>query len=229
MILSCPDCATRYLIDDASLGAEGRRVRCAKCGSVWHQMPPEDAPRTVAGEDAPFSPPPPPPPLLTGEDRSDRPIRTNLPALPGRKRRRAGGIAWLALAVAVVGAAVAAVVERERVVEALPAAARLYETVGLAPARVGVGLDLRGVTSREEQRDGVIWLVIEGEVANVSPVVREVPKMRGALFDAQERELQHWNFAAPTPRLLPGETTRFATELRQPPPGAARLKIVFDR
>ncbi len=38
MIIECPACATRYDIK-AAFPAEGRTVRCAKCGTVWRAMP----------------------------------------------------------------------------------------------------------------------------------------------------------------------------------------------
>jgi predicted Zn finger-like uncharacterized protein len=47
MIVSCPSCATRYLIDPTALGGEGRTVRCAKCGHSWHERPPADMPKRV--------------------------------------------------------------------------------------------------------------------------------------------------------------------------------------
>ena len=40
MILTCPQCDTRYQADEAKFPAAGRNVRCAKCGNVWHQAAP---------------------------------------------------------------------------------------------------------------------------------------------------------------------------------------------
>src|ERR1700754_2905408 len=44
MILTCPQCATRYQVDGSKFPAAGRSVRCAKCGHVWHQIGPEPEP-----------------------------------------------------------------------------------------------------------------------------------------------------------------------------------------
>lgn len=42
MILSCPNCSTRYLLSSASIGVDGRDVRCAKCNHQWFQEPDPD-------------------------------------------------------------------------------------------------------------------------------------------------------------------------------------------
>ena len=42
MIVTCPDCETRYQIKSASLKPPGRRVRCQNCDVVWFQKPEED-------------------------------------------------------------------------------------------------------------------------------------------------------------------------------------------
>jgi len=45
MIITCPSCQARYPVDAAAFAPSGRKVRCKKCGHVWHQLPQEgDAP-----------------------------------------------------------------------------------------------------------------------------------------------------------------------------------------
>jgi predicted Zn finger-like uncharacterized protein len=42
MRIVCPNCQTSYEVSAASLGAEGRQVRCVRCRDVWHAIPVED-------------------------------------------------------------------------------------------------------------------------------------------------------------------------------------------
>lgn len=39
MILTCPNCNSRYLVSDTAIPAGGRAVRCAKCKHVWTEYP----------------------------------------------------------------------------------------------------------------------------------------------------------------------------------------------
>lgn len=45
MIVSCPACSTRYLVNSAAIGIDGRTVRCARCSHTWHEEAPRDEPR----------------------------------------------------------------------------------------------------------------------------------------------------------------------------------------
>lgn len=39
MRIVCPACETGYQVADGTLGVTGRKVRCARCGTVWHATP----------------------------------------------------------------------------------------------------------------------------------------------------------------------------------------------
>src|ERR1700748_2878602 len=57
MILTCPNCSTRYQADEAKFPPSGRQVRCAKCGHVWHQPGPEVSVAAAAAGSQPHSAP----------------------------------------------------------------------------------------------------------------------------------------------------------------------------
>ncbi|MGH7095153.1 MAG: zinc-ribbon domain-containing protein, partial [Stellaceae bacterium] len=77
MIVTCPECATRYRVADDALDApHGRRVRCARCGHVWlHRPDPQSEP--------PGDPPPlrVVPPMLPAERPRGRGMRRMAAAL----------------------------------------------------------------------------------------------------------------------------------------------------
>jgi len=39
MIISCPNCETRYTLESSALGSKGRKVRCANCRHMWQAYP----------------------------------------------------------------------------------------------------------------------------------------------------------------------------------------------
>ena len=39
MILTCPECGTKYVVKDDAIPEGGRKVRCASCKHSWHQDP----------------------------------------------------------------------------------------------------------------------------------------------------------------------------------------------
>lgn len=68
MILTCPSCGTQYAVKEGAIPPQGRKVRCASCGTSWLQsaeqaaLEPED--QQTADQSAaepPRTPEPPPP------------------------------------------------------------------------------------------------------------------------------------------------------------------------
>lgn len=49
MILTCPECGTRYVVKDGAIPPGGRQVRCASCKHSWHQDPDVADPTDDAG------------------------------------------------------------------------------------------------------------------------------------------------------------------------------------
>src|SRR5882757_5803177 len=39
MILTCPECATSYFVDDSRISSAGRTVKCSNCGARWTALP----------------------------------------------------------------------------------------------------------------------------------------------------------------------------------------------
>lgn len=50
MRITCPTCETSYNLAEGSLKAGGRKVRCARCGTVWHARPDAPPPDELAAE-----------------------------------------------------------------------------------------------------------------------------------------------------------------------------------
>ncbi len=56
MIITCPNCSTKYEVADQAIGAAGRKVQCANCHRSWKAMAtervePPPKPRIVGGTD----------------------------------------------------------------------------------------------------------------------------------------------------------------------------------
>jgi predicted Zn finger-like uncharacterized protein len=138
MIIGCPVCQTRYLVDEQALGSRaGRMVRCATCGHTWHQAAPselvnDDAPASLEGSRLEPALEVPPRPEVSGEANLKVPPPGAIREALRIKHRRWGALRWFVLIVLCVLAILAGVVlARGAVVKVLPATARLFALAGL--------------------------------------------------------------------------------------------------
>jgi predicted Zn finger-like uncharacterized protein len=255
MIISCPECAAKFLVDAAALGATGRMVRCGKCAHTWPETPPEtvsDDVSATADDEAPAPSEPPPDPEIDDDEfpESDSPfdqdfepgrdgdpastggegyrtgIRAGVPALPRKRKSIVARITWFLLILLILGSAGGGVFFQNQIIKAWPVAKRLYDMAGLIQEPLGVGLNLVNVKFSQQSAKGA-GLLVQGEVENISDHVLDVPGLRATLFDKEKKAVQRWPFKAPLPRLLPGENVKFRTIIKNPAKGAARIEIDF--
>ena len=228
MILSCPACQTRYLVDEKALrGSAGRTVRCANCAHTWHQSAPSEpyADEEAAElerriEPALEVPPRPGASPITSFNIPERSLLVPEPA--GRKRTRRVAIRWLVLGVLFALAILAGVVvARGAVVPIWPPAGRLFTLAGLPVALSWSGLKI-GKLMPTRSLDGV---TIEGDITNTGYTTRDLPRLRVALHDV-DQEVPFKIIDPPQLRLAAGAVAHFKTPLEHPEDAATRVVVV---
>lgn len=245
MIITCPDCATRYNVGEAQFSPDGRRVRCQSCDSVWFQGPLEaeqvDATEQIdevaqvdqsaqsarADENKPVDEGP----SIDVETEAARLLSISKKATQQQKTRKlkvTGAIrGWAALAACVTIFLASSYIWRQAIVKTFPAAADIYARVYL-PVNVR-GLEFQNVVYENRFENGVPMLTIRGDLANVSADATIIPRIRFAVIDASDQELYHWTMKVRRKSLSVGGRTKFVTRLASPPPKAKRVQIRFAK
>ena len=225
MILTCPACDTRYQADEANFPPAGRKVRCAKCGHLWHQQGPVPAPEPDVAALAPEAPAP-EPVLSRARAFSPRTISE-----PEREPLALGAMAavaagWVALIAVVLVIGYAAVKYRQEIAMIWPQSAGVYSSLGLKVNNHGV--DFAHVDYHRESEDGQVVLAVTGTIVNDGDRELPVPQsVRVTLSDASNHELYHWNFTPNVQTLRPGQSAAFLTRLSSPPAAASHLEVRF--
>jgi predicted Zn finger-like uncharacterized protein len=243
MIVTCPNCATRYLVDDATLGdVARRRVRCASCGNLWTYSTEAEAIHAAAvaeltaeaatATSAPGGPPVAEPgraePRIqspaysggrAGPTAQGRPsVAVELPAAARRRGLRAVGLGLIVLVAALVFGAILA---RDKIIATWPAAAPVYAALHLSE-QPGAGLEVTVTPTRTTQS-----LVIDGNIVNGSATARRVPRLRVTLRDGNKNDLESKVIDPPVDRLAPGATARFNTVFEHPSITATGVDVTF--
>jgi hypothetical protein len=112
---------------------------------------------------------------------------------------------------------------RGQVVALWPSAARLYALAGVLAERPGAGLELGKIVPARTSEG----LIIEGDITNSTGRAREVPRLRVALRDNTEKEVQFKIIDPPKARLAPGEVAHFKTAFEHPEDAATGVVVTF--
>ncbi len=232
MILTCPECATSYFVDDGKIPANGRSVRCANCGTRWSAQPDTELELSSTPDEGAIAREPASPP---GDEV------TSVEALPGealpkvfrakadseRKVRQAAtlGVVWAATAAALLILAALSIVFRADIVRQWPRSAAAYATIGM-PVN-SLGLALEGVRAVPALKDGHATLAITGQIRNIQDREAVSPPLRINLLDKSGKAVASQTARPADPRIPPGEIRHFAFSVIDPPSSAHDLEVTF--
>jgi predicted Zn finger-like uncharacterized protein len=146
----------------------------------------------------------------------------------GKIKRRRSGRRWpgLPTTILLLAAVIAALLNwRATVVRFIPQTASLFSAIGL-PVNLR-GLNFDNVKTSVESQNGVMVLVVEGTIANVTRQPLEVPRLRFAVRNAAGYEVYAWTALPAQPVLAPGDVAPFRSRLASPPADAHNVIVRF--
>ncbi|WP_304190338.1 DUF3426 domain-containing protein [Phenylobacterium aquaticum] len=232
MILTCPECATSYFVDDSKIPAEGRTVKCVSCGHRWHAESAAALELDVSEDEGalahePEPDPEPEPPLVSDLPGEELPKVFRAKAADERKLREAAanGVVWAGMTAVLAIVIALAVVFRVNVVKIWPQSAGAYAGVGL-PVN-SLGLVIEGVKAEPSLQDGHAALSVSGMIRNIEDTAITAPPLRVSLINKAGRRVST-KIAQPADAVVPpGETRHFALAIIDPPTSANELEVAF--
>jgi len=231
MILTCPNCATRYFLNDVLVGRAGRTVKCTSCGSTWRAEAEEDDPLPLTA----------PTPEAIASDPAASADAEKLSALPAdrlpqafraraqeqRKVREAAatGAIWAGLTSGLVLVVALGAVFRVDVVRLWPKTASAYAAVGL-PVNT-TGLIIEQVKAAPGSDGGHLAVMVSGVMRNIADRTVKAPLLRVSLLGKDGHPVARKIADPAGPQIRPGETRHFIVSVVDPPKSASDVEVTF--
>jgi predicted Zn finger-like uncharacterized protein len=252
MILTCPECKARYVVNPNVLLPQGRTVRCAKCAHSWFEknsdnnadisqlkkisqtnetkIKENEAPGNDGGSDT----------QTNKKIKRLRPAqkKANLPALQNQKYE-SNKIGWVSLAIFITILSSSFIIFQDPIVSNWASAQKLYIALGLDNSRTiqptrtkkvalnesPLRIEVKKVILKEINK--ISHLVIEGTVENHTDYHQIIPTIKVTLIDESRRNIFDWNFKPETTSIQKGESIDFINYLPSPPKEARDVSITF--
>jgi len=221
MIITCPSCDKKYLIERGSLPQDGRQVRCGECGNVWWQEASEPMmldPRKegiTERDGLPHTVNPALNKLEKSIEDEDRP--RGLKAFI--HNYYLGGIVIILALVVVLFVTYR---ERGTIFDQAPTFKHLINPrIGGNPGAPTNGLIVQGISYDAMHHNNIPHLVISGELINVSTQTVPVPPLTITLSGKNngqnvQPKSHSWQHANKTEQLLPGGRLPFQSVITHP-------------
>ncbi len=247
MILTCPDCSTRYSVKDDAIGPNGRTVRCSSCSATWFIS--SDADRLALEDNLHEdikaivdNPPVPSAPVQSSApSQSEANTPASTPAKPAvgahvqvrdkadrqRRNRRLAGVTmiWMVTLSILTAAAVMGYIMRQDIVDRNPAMASLYKAFNINVKIAG--LDFESPSTSHTMIDGRPVLVINGVIINKSNTPRPIPLVELSLVNGSGDVVTEWLVELEEQEIGPKQRIPYVSQYPNPPLDAVELKFKF--
>lgn len=114
---------------------------------------------------------------------------------------------------------------RKSIVAAVPETAQVFAAMGL-PVNLR-GLEFRAIRSGVFNENSAETLVVQGEIANITGKVQQVPPLKFTVRNAKGIDVYSWVAAADVRSLEPGGKAVFRRRLASPPAEGSEVLVRF--
>lgn len=238
MILTCPNCATRYSTTAEAIGANGRTVRCSNCEKTWFvTMEPDildlkqqekeeqrinDAPKESARSEVESS----------GFGLQTQPVtgaHVQIRDMADQRRRNRSlmgvSMIWFVTIAILAMGILYAFLNRQAIVERYNASASIYKALGINVK--SIGLEFEDPTIRRLPIDGVETLVINGHIVNISDETRPIPMLELSILNKANEKLASWVIDPPQAEIEAGGRIAYTSEYQNPPVDGQEVEYRF--
>lgn len=165
-------------------------------------------------------------PLLDDDD--EIPVgRPHFKKPPVEKKKPIAMIIGIIFAVLFIGVAGGGIALKDTIIEAMPMAKDYYVMAGLHTVEPGEGLSHEDVKPRRDVRNGVDFLIIEGNVINIAEGPLAVPMLKVELTNTEGKAIRTSITELPKTQLEPGDKIPFKVEFENPPGTARSMTLGF--
>jgi predicted Zn finger-like uncharacterized protein len=248
MILTCPECATSYFVDDDRIPMGGRKVKCANCGARWTaaldpspaNRHPEEAEFAAMIAAEPIAEPVAEPDDVYDDleveaaeaeaaetDSAEAPlVASPLHPAPAKAPQGLSASLVVLMVLAALSLLIAGLVlVRGPIARAMPATAPLFEALGMKARTTDLAIE--GVHSQAAFQGETPVLTVTGAVRNAASAAQPAPPIRVRLKDRAGKIVAQ-RTATPADAAVPAHATRyFAVIVPNPPSTSAGLEVDF--
>ena len=208
MIISCPQCSSKFAVKAEAIGEKGRNVKCAKCAHKWFQEPNKEELEKLKTQEIQQEP----------DEVKEVPQGSNLPVVTNSKTpiyakiSLAASILIMAVVITVMGAN-----------QILPSMSGYYSLFGIYDSG---DIKLYDVEVKKIESGRYNDLLVSAKIVNESKGDKRLPNLRVSIYDNDENLLDEVTLDSEGTPIEAGQAIDFQNTIEKIP--ASSSKIVMD-